>query len=181
MPMAVAASNLGGTSRTVYRDRAGRAIDVDAALEASREGRDAGVQAARKYDWNVGDAQKLEHAEAVAALAEAAAAPVARYAGDARLEAALRAEHRVGDPMAAFLGGDGGGDGAGTLGAAPTSRTGKPLYSGPPPPPNRYGIRPGYRWDGVVRGNGFEERVLQRAARKAAREDTSYARRTADM
>ena len=163
----------------MYRDRSGRVIDVDEALKASLEGRDADVQAARKYDWNVGEAQKLERAEAAAALAEAAAAPVARYAGDARLEAALRAQNREGDPMAAFLG-DGGGGGD-ERGASLSSRTGKPLYSGPPPPPNRYGIRPGYRWDGVVRGNGFEERVLQSAARKSSREDTSYSRRTADM
>ena len=56
-----------------------------------------------------------------------------------------------------------------------------PQYQGPQPPPNRYGILPGYRWDGVDRSNGFEGRLMTQGASKKALEEEAYKWSTEDM
>ena len=57
----------------------------------------------------------------------------------------------------------------------------KPTYKGPPGKPNRFNIKPGYRWDGIDRSNNFEEKVFKRMYEGKRKHDDSYRMRTADM
>lgn len=51
------------------------------------------------------------------------------------------------------------------------SKTVKPSAAAPP---NRFGIKPGPRWDGVARTNGFEDQLYVMRSSKQREEDDRY-------
>lgn len=57
----------------------------------------------------------------------------------------------------------------------------KPKYKGPPAPTNRFGVLPGYRWDGVVRGTAWEEKYLKKQIESHANKEDAYRWATQDM
>ena len=57
----------------------------------------------------------------------------------------------------------------------------KPLYNGPAAIPNRFHIRPGYRWDAIDRGNGFESVLLKKISSKTSFREDEYKWSVSDM
>jgi len=155
---------------TVYRDASGRKIDrtVEKA-EAARKKREREEKEAKKMEWGKGLVQR-EEAEKRRKEAEALKGKgFARAIDDVEMNEDMKGQDRWNDPAAAFLT------------KKRTKGPKKPEYSGPPPPPNRFGIKPGYRWDGVDRGNGFEKKLFQRQNERKRRGNESHQWSVEDM
>lgn len=161
----------------VLRDATGRRVDVAMRrAEARRAAVDAEElarreEAARKRALK-GDVQLEQARERRERLEDAAVMPLARGKDDEEMNAELKAQSRWNDPMAQFLGGDdtrARGAKSGKKGA----KSGRPVYKGAAPP-NRYGIRPGYRWDGVDRSNGFEGERFKAINRRERNKGLDY-------
>lgn len=171
-----------GMGATVYRDQHGRKTDQTQEKGGSRGSSRKEVDAETQRRLNQGKKQQQvmeAKAQEMAILQESS---FARHQDDDRLEALRKNEIRKEDPMAHYeakkqkktapIGAGGGG----TL-----LEPSKPMYKGPPPKPNRYGIRPGYRWDGIDRGNDFEDKVLAQKYSTKQKEEQAYRWRSADM
>ena len=155
----------GKGQETIYRDASGRIINVAMKrAEARKKAEDEAAKAAAEIEAQKGDVQRAQQAQRREELAEAKFLPVARYADDTDLNDELKEKDRWNDPAAQFL----------TKKKQGKSVTGKPLYAGPAMP-NRYGIRPGYRWDGVDRGNGFEKEYFAAQNRRKNLKELDYA------
>jgi pre-mRNA-splicing factor CWC26 len=157
---------------TTYRDKTGKKIDMVSEFLRQQETKEveAKVEESKRYELNVGAAQKELARQSALEIARAAQAPFARTKDDAELDSRLRAVERDGDPMLTSRRRIEGGGGVAARQIEqdnPMQAVQKPIYSGPAPAPNRFGIRPGFRWDGVDRSNGWEAKVF--AAKNAAR------------
>ena len=113
-------------------------------------------------------------------LEEIANEPFARMADDPKLEEMRRNAIRDGDPMAAYLS-QRPSKPERSMSAVRAGKRLKPIYKGPAAPPNRFNIAPGYRWDAIDRGNGFEHKVLLKMNEKTAFKEDEYRWSSADM
>lgn len=166
--------------QVVLRDATGRRVDVSMArAEARRAAAEAEEKARRDEEARKralkGDVQLEEARRRKEALEDAALMPLARGKDDEELNAEMKAARRWNDPMAQFLGDDEPRPAAGGKAkAGGKSNSRRPVYKGAAPP-NRYGIRPGYRWDGVDRGNGFEAERFKALNRRERNKGLEYA------
>ncbi|CAK7271285.1 Pre-mRNA-splicing factor cwc26 [Sporothrix epigloea] len=165
-----------GEEEVVYRDATGRRVDVALRRHEARQAAAAAEQKERDAkEALLGDVQREQAKQRREELADAALLPLARGADDEEMNRELKAQSRWNDPMAAFLkpaattsvaAADGSSKGV-------ASRSTRPVYRGPAAP-NRYGIRPGYRWDGVDRSIGFEAERFKTINRKERNRDLEY-------
>jgi pre-mRNA-splicing factor CWC26 len=137
-------------SGVVHRDGQGNIINFKAKQKEREQ--------AKKHEqhmWATGKAQREKLLNNFEHMKDMANAPFAQDANSttSNREQSLRNRVRVEDPMAQFdtKEEESGGGGGST----------KPKYRGPPGPSNRFGLLPGYRWDGVNRGIGFEQKVIE--------------------
>ncbi|KAJ9662573.1 Pre-mRNA-splicing factor cwc26 [Coniosporium apollinis] len=149
---------------TIYRDASGRIINVAMKRAEARAKADAEAKkAAEQAEEAKGDVQRREQAARRQQLQDAKYMPLARRADDVEMNEELRERDRWNDPAAQFISAKKEGRGPG----------GRQVYKGAAAP-NRYGIRPGYRWDGVDRGNGFEKEWFGARNRRANLERLNY-------
>ncbi|TVY23033.1 Pre-mRNA-splicing factor [Lachnellula hyalina] len=131
---------------TVYRDATGRRIDISMRRQEARRLEDEKAKKEREEkEAQKGDVQRAQAVKRREDLDEARFLPLARTVDDVEMNDEMKEVSRWNDPAAQFLVKK---DKKGKAG-------GKKLYMGAAAP-NRYGIRPGHRWDGVDRGNGWE-------------------------
>lgn len=157
----------GKAQETIFRDASGRIVNVAmkrAELRAKAEEEERKKR--EELESRKGDVQRREKEERRRELEDAKAMGVARYADDEKLNRELKEQERWNDPMAELL--------STKNNSKTVKRKGNSkIYQGAFEP-NRYGIKPGWRWDGVDRSNGFERKWFQARNKAAERRDLEY-------
>lgn len=163
------------TNGTVYRDKYGRKLDLEKLRQEELLAKD---ERRRKLEEqrlvSKGLVQNEEENKEAEFLRRQATLPLSIYHDNGAYNSELKGHARWDDPMKAYL------TSSGSKSTIKKRKKTK-LYRGPPPPPNRFNIAPGYRWDGVDRGNGFEAKLLKAESERVARKELGYKRSTQEM
>lgn len=147
---------------TVYRNRQGQRIGREEWVEQQKKKRKKRLSEYPEQELAWGGGLKQQHTkeEEMADLVRIAAQPFARFEPDEKYMEELKERQDWNDPMRKFQ--DECGSVASASAGAPGAHEKKAKPKCPHPPwLNRFGILPGYRWDGKVRGNDFEKRWLE--------------------
>ncbi|XP_031847694.1 uncharacterized protein LOC116433597 isoform X2 [Nomia melanderi] len=162
-----------GQAAIVRDTKTGRKRNLEAEAAEEREKQKRQAELNEKYaKWGKGLKQVEDREEKLKDDLYEMSKPLARYADDADLDKRLREQEREGDPMLEYI-------------KQKQIKEGKrkpdrPTYEGSYMP-NRFGIKPGYRWDGVDRSNGYEKRWFESQNAKTALQEEAYKWSTSDM
>ncbi|XP_063980566.1 BUD13 homolog [Diachasmimorpha longicaudata] len=158
----------------VLRDKkTGRRRDLAAEAADKRQKEKEQAEIDEKYaKWGRGLKQVSDQTQKLKDDLYEMSKPLARYADDVDLDSQQRAAEHAEDPMLAYI-------------KDKQIKEGKrepdaPTYEGSFMP-NRFGIKPGHRWDGVDRSNGYEKKWFDARNARAATQDEAYKWSSADM
>lgn len=149
-------------------------LKKDTPEDIARKEREAVLQrqAEEKHQqWKHGVKQVQEYQQKVADEMHEMGKAFARTADDVDMNDRLKVVARKEDPMLDYIM---------QKEVKSNKQAVKPIYKGSFPP-NRLNIRPGYRWDGVDRSNGFEKQWFERQNSRKAQDEEAYKWSVADM
>lgn len=156
--------------QTVHRTKTGKKIDIEAQIAEQRAARlKKAKEEARKAEWGGGLVQRQEEIDEAQRLLDERNRNFAIYSDDEDINNQLKEKERWGDTM------------AGLISKKESVRGGRKRYKGPAPQPNRFGIEPGYHWDGIDRSNGWEKKVFQARHERKTLEGEYHRWATEDM
>lgn len=166
----------GRNASTIVRDRkTGKMRNFAEEAEKNYEKQIKQQENEEKYTrWGRGLKQIEDANDKIAEELKEMSKPLARYADDEDLDKYLKEQEREGDPMLAYI------RKKKKKLVVEEGKPVKPEYMGEFMP-NRFGIRPGYRWDGVDRSSGYEKKWFEIQNAKTAQKEESYKWSTEDM
>ncbi|CAE8686706.1 unnamed protein product, partial [Polarella glacialis] len=159
----------GKGATTVYRNREGSKIDRAAWVDQQQKKKKKKMSdyPEQELEWGGGVKQKASQEADKEELERIAAQPFARFQPDEKYVQELKEKQDWADPMRKFQEDEEKvADGIDAMKASNNFGDAQAVVKKKPKCPhapwlNRHNILPGYRWDGKIRGNGYERRWLE--------------------